>query len=114
MKNVVINISIPEHLLQGLIEDEVRKIIRERAETQLNSDRVMDAEEAAEYLHISRTTLWRKCSERNLPHSKNGSKLMFLKSDLDEWVKNGKRKTRIDADIEAANYTMNHPSRFLQ
>ncbi|MCA6392808.1 MAG: helix-turn-helix domain-containing protein [Cytophagales bacterium] len=106
MQNVTLQISIPEALLQSLIEDEVRKVIRQRAEAALVDDRVMGAEEAAQYLNISRTTLWRKCSELAVPHSKNGSKLMFRKSELDAWVTGSKRKTASTLEMEAANYTM--------
>jgi hypothetical protein len=34
----------------------------------------------------------------------NGKKLMFLKSEIDEWLKSGKRKTAAELKAEAAEF----------
>jgi len=37
-----------------------------------------------------------------VPYHKNGKNLVFLKSEIDEWLKTGKRKS--NAEIEAESY----------
>jgi excisionase family DNA binding protein len=109
MKTITLNITIPEEMLQKLIEQEVSKIIRERAETVLTADPVMDTVEAAAYLKMARSTLLRKCHEKAVPYSKNGSKLKFRKSELDEFIKAGKKMTSSEVDTLAANHIMRRP-----
>lgn len=46
------------------------------------------AEEAAEYLGLSRQTIYNKCSLGQLPHYKSPSGLLrFRRSELDEWMR---------------------------
>lgn len=50
----------------------------------LNSDHYMSKGEAAEYLGLSRRTVEYHLPE--IPHFRVGRKLLFRKSELDQWV----------------------------
>ena len=41
---------------------------------------------------------------RMIPNHKHGKKLMFLKSEIDAWLKSGKRKTMLEIEDEAVAY----------
>jgi excisionase family DNA binding protein len=45
----------------------------------------MNAEEAAEYLNTTKKNLYQMTSSRIVPHYKRGRKLMFRKSELENW-----------------------------
>lgn len=46
----------------------------------------MTIDEICEYLRISRSTLWR-LRKRGLPCFKLGTRVLFNKEDVDEWIK---------------------------
>ncbi len=50
----------------------------------LETDRYMDLKEAAQYLPLSKRTIW---EHRNtIPHFRYGKKIIFRKSELDRWM----------------------------
>lgn len=51
-----------------------------------NEKEVLNIDDAAEYLGVSRGTLYNWCSQRRVPFIKIGSRTMFRKRDLDTWI----------------------------
>lgn len=53
----------------------------------------MNLDEAIDYDPCNRTkaTWYSMVSRRAVPHHKNGKNLVFLKSEIDEWLKSNKR-----------------------
>ncbi len=49
--------------------------------------------ELADYLHIAVSTVYGLVWNRRIPHEKRGKRLYFLKSDIDTWLSQGRRKT---------------------
>ena len=60
---------------------------------QTEPDKPLDVHEAAEFLHLAVSTIYSKNSRGELPSMKEGKKLLFLKSDLLEYLKKHKKKT---------------------
>lgn len=56
--------------------------------TELNSD-LLTSDEAAQFLRLSKATLWDKCRSTNpIPHIRYNSRTFrFRKSDLELWLK---------------------------
>jgi excisionase family DNA binding protein len=48
---------------------------------------------------------------RKVPFHKSGKKLRFLKSEIDEWLKQGKVKTFAEVNVDADNYLKNKGGR---
>jgi len=69
----------------------------------------LDLNELIEYDPEKRTkpTWYSKVSKGEVPFHKKGKKLYFLKSEIDEWLKSGKRKTNAEIDQEAEAYLSN-------
>ncbi|KQC14430.1 MAG: hypothetical protein APR63_14290 [Desulfuromonas sp. SDB] len=64
----------------------------------------MSAEEAAEYLDIELSYLYKLTSWKKIKHYKpNGKKLYFLKEDLDNWISSNPVKTEDEIDSEVAD-----------
>ncbi|MBN2307897.1 MAG: helix-turn-helix domain-containing protein [Candidatus Hydrogenedentes bacterium] len=60
-------------------------------------DEVMSIGELAEYLKISRSTLYKLVQEGRLPGQKLGKRWRFHKDAIDEWLKQHPKNTRSGA-----------------
>ncbi|CAA0227744.1 helix-turn-helix domain-containing protein [Tenacibaculum maritimum] len=52
----------------------------------------------------SRNTFYRYTSKGLIPHHKPNKKLIFLKSEIDEWLKSGKIKSNSEIENEVDKY----------
>lgn len=56
-----------------------------------DNDKLMDVTEVANYLGLSKAQIYAWTSKNKIPHYKpGGNKVFFYKSEVDEFVKNGK------------------------
>jgi len=62
--------------------------------------------QAAEYVSLSKSAIYKKTSERNIPHFKKGKKLYFKRSELDVWLTENKISTNAEIEEQAMNYIM--------
>jgi excisionase family DNA binding protein len=69
---------------------------------------ILNIKEAAEFLKLKISTLYEKTSRKQIPHLKKGNKLYFNLSELQNWIKQGKVKTRDEIESEAVTYTLNN------
>ncbi len=91
----------PEELAV-LIQTSVRKAIAEHAPKSSDSnDRPLSIDEASEFLHIPKSTLYQFTSTRKIPFQKVGKKILFFKQELIEWVESGKKKTQKEIEAES-------------
>ena len=54
--------------------------------------------------HPVEHTIYCWTSRREIPYHKRGKRIMFLKSEIDEWLKDNKNKSRNDIMKEALAY----------
>lgn len=52
----------------------------------------------------TKPTWYSKISRGEVPYHKRGKKVYFLKSEIDEWLKAGKRKSNAEIEAEAEAY----------
>jgi|WetSurMetagenome_2_1015567.scaffolds.fasta_scaffold15477_4 hypothetical protein len=86
----------------------------ERIETLLNTkqpqtqegDRWLNLDDLCKYHpdHPAKPTVYGWIGQRSIPYHKKGKKLMFLKSEIDSWLKEGRRKTAAEIQAEAAQF----------
>lgn len=67
---------------------------------------VLNLNLAAEYVSLSKSAMYKKTSERNIPHFKQGKKLYFKRSELDDWLTSIKISTKDEIEKVADNYLM--------
>lgn len=72
---------------------------------------VFNLNEASEYVSLSKSAIYKKTSERNIPHFKKGKKLYFKRSELDEWLTENKISTNAEIEIQATNYILRKGNR---
>ncbi len=65
---------------------------------------VLNLNQAAEYVSLSKSAIYKKTSERNIPHFKNGKKLYFKRSELDGWLTQYRINTNAEIEQQADDY----------
>jgi excisionase family DNA binding protein len=87
----------------------------ERLETLLHSEDKSEQTESDKWLnladlcdyhpdHPAKPTVYAWIGQRSIPYHKKGKKLMFLKSEIDSWLKEGRRKTAAEIQVEAEQF----------
>lgn len=68
-----------------------------------SGDTWLNLKDLCDYLpsHPSEQTVYGCTSTRFIPYHKQGKRIVFLKSEIDEWLRNGKRKSVADLAREA-------------
>ena len=76
---------------------------------QKETDRWFSLTELCNYLpdKPSKATVYGWVHTHAIPVHKGGKKLRFLKSEIDSWLKQGKKKTVAEIEAEAAKYLKN-------
>lgn len=81
--------------------------ILNKKDLQLGKDsrvEIMTVEDVANYLGYTKHHIYKLTMNNEIPHSKPGKRLLFIKKDIDDWIMQYKRKTRDEIEIEAMNY----------
>ena len=70
----------------------------------------LDLNELIEYDPEKRTkpTWYSKISKGEVPYHKQGKKVYFLKSEIDNWLKAGKKKSNSEIEAEAEAFLSNN------
>lgn len=70
------------------------------------ADRLMNVEEAANYLGLAVPTVYSLLQRRALPGSKRGKRWYFSLRELTEWAMAGRKKTIQEIEAEAEAYVL--------
>lgn len=84
------------------------ELIRQRTQKQDNQDRMLTVKEAADFLSLSKHSIYAKVHNREMPFIKRGGKLYFSKTDLIEWLKQGRKKTVKELQSEVMEKAFKH------
>jgi excisionase family DNA binding protein len=102
--------------IKELVNEAVHSALEQHQENvQLDSmgiaikSEVLNADQAAELLHIAKQTLYSLTSRRKIPFYKNGKKILFKRGDLEEWMNAGKQEQLSKVHQEARNYVRQNP-----
>jgi excisionase family DNA binding protein len=96
--------EILEPIIDECLERAMTKYINTKALEPKDESGILDMNEAAQYLKISKQTLYGMTSKRVLTYYKHGHRIYFKKSELDEWINLGKVKTQAEINTEASVY----------
>lgn len=70
---------------------------------------VLNLNQAAEYVSLSKSAIYKKTSERSIPHFKQGKKLFFKRSELDDWLTQNQIPTHAEIEQMASEYIRRKP-----
>jgi len=72
------------------------------------TEKPLTLEEAAEYLDLSKSHLYKLTSAHKIPHYKpQGKRVYFSKSELDAWLLKNPVKTEMEVEQEDDDYIVN-------
>lgn len=110
MKDVLLT-PIRLNELEVLIQNSVEKAFKYHSGTNDKldgySDHPLTVKQAADFLNLTRATIYSKVSRGELPYNKQGKQLYFLRNELIDYVKKGRIKTNAEIEAEAGNYLKN-------
>jgi excisionase family DNA binding protein len=70
----------------------------------LKTGKILTLDEAARYLNVSKSAMYKKTHLREIPFYKpNGKRCYFMEQDLDAWVLRSRIPTAEETETEAAN-----------
>ena len=80
-------------------------LFQQSQSSKISEDRWFDLEELMAYdpEKRSKPTFYRYVQDQTIPFHKKGKKLTFLKSEIDLWLKEGRRKTIEEIETEAVD-----------
>lgn len=85
---------LTEQQLRQLIRDEIKSVISGE-DSNVGGDNetgFITIDQAAEYLKMSKSAIYKLTMSGDIPKHKNGRRLLFTKVELAEWVKAGLEK----------------------
>jgi excisionase family DNA binding protein len=83
--------------------NKIERLLLERQEQQKQDD-IFDTAQAAAFLNVSVATMYTKVCNQELPVNKRGKRLYFYKSELEEWIKGGRKRTADELRLEAQEH----------
>ncbi len=72
-------------------------------------DVFLSIDEVAKFIKLTKPTVYGLVHQKNIPFHKKGKRLYFLKSEILNWIKEGKSKTKSDIRKDADSYLLNNP-----
>lgn len=86
--------------LQDLVRTVIRQEISGLSAFQPENKKYLTIEEAAEFLKIPKSTLYQFTSQRLIPHTKSGRRVMFMLAELEGWLVSRRKATRQEIENE--------------
>ncbi|MEJ7737438.1 MAG: helix-turn-helix domain-containing protein [Chitinophagaceae bacterium] len=86
--------------------ENIERLLELKSQPEQHSDRWYDINEICDYMpeKPAKATVYGWVHSSVIPHHKKGKKLYFLKSEIDVWLRTGRRKTLAELNNEADGY----------
>jgi excisionase family DNA binding protein len=103
--------SMSEAEFKSFLKESLQEILREnKSNSHSTVSDIFNIRQAAAYLKLKVSTLYEKTSGRLIPHFKRGNRIYFNLSDLQDYIKCGRVKTKEELQTDAITYRMRqHP-----
>ena len=105
-------LSLTKSDFQDIIAETVNACLRKSVpqKIQHDADRWFGINELSEYIpdKPARATIYTWVQNSHIPYHKGKKKLRFLKSEIDQWLKSGRRQTVSEMAMDADNFLSAH------
>lgn len=91
------------------LEKILNEILIEKNQHKATEDKYSDlltVSQTAEYLSLSKATIYKFTADRIIPHFKRGKRVYFKRSDLENWVTAHRVSSNEEIAQDASNYLM--------
>ena len=106
--NCDVKVLLAQKIMQ---EQQTEERIGALEEVFLCQKEIFNFDEAAKYLKMSRSTLYKLTASKGIPHYKPNRFVFFERSELDKWIRAAAVKTEEQLDDQVNAYTMANPLR---
>lgn len=79
---------------------DMKAFFLQKVETQNHTDDPQSIEQIEIFTGYGKATLYGYCQKNTIPHHKKNGRLFFFKSEIIDWIKQGKRKTITEVGVE--------------
>jgi len=86
---------------------ELKTLLLNKAENKPEADTPIGIKEASKFIGKTVPTVYGYCQRNEIPYNKVGNKLLFFRSELIEFIKQGKVKTLKELQADADTYLAN-------
>jgi len=89
---------------------ELKRLLIEKQEQTpiIPPEQLLSIQQASEFLSLSVPTLYSKVSKGELPVMKRSKRLYFSRTELMEYIKEGRKKSNAEIEQEAKAYLLNN------
>ncbi|MGE4433774.1 MAG: helix-turn-helix domain-containing protein [Bacteroidales bacterium] len=111
MHNFVLSPIDPEKLISSISERvtaNILKAVRNEQPTTDQPEQLLTIQEAAEFLSLTVPTMYSKVSKGELPVMKRSKRLYFSRTELLDYLKDGRKKSNAEIEQEAKAYLLNN------
>ncbi|MEI7501532.1 MAG: helix-turn-helix domain-containing protein [Bacteroidota bacterium] len=98
--------SLPLSRMEPILKGWVRDVLTGHRATIIPNEKeeqFLDIKEAAKLLHLAVKSVYALVAKRKIPFMKREQKLYFLKSELSQWIKDGRMKTISEIESDAVH-----------
>ncbi|MRI02100.1 helix-turn-helix domain-containing protein [Kriegella sp. EG-1] len=89
---------------------ELKALILNKAEPS-NIETPLNIKEVAKLTELSVPTLYGYVQRNEIPYYKKGNRLKFFKTEIIDWIKEGRQKTLNEVEASADTFLSNHKKR---
>lgn len=69
-----------------------------------DEDAFLSIEETAKIVNLTKATIYGLTHQKVIPYHKRGTRLYFLKSEILQWIRNGKTESKSELELRADAY----------
>lgn len=69
-------------------------------------DRFLTIDETSKFIDLAKASVYGLVHRNKIPYHKKSKRLYFLKSEILDWIKSGKRATKSEIELKADEYLM--------
>lgn len=100
------NFNMPFSEILNLISDQVAEKVLKNLNLSItsNEDVFVNIDETSKLIDLSKPTVYGLVHQNKIPYHKKGKRLYFLKSEILDWIKSGKKETTSELESRANEY----------
>ena len=69
----------------------------------VDKEKILTIQGVSDYTKLAKSTIYKKISETQIPHHKIGSRTLFMRDEIDEWIRNDGVMTDTIPEIKLIN-----------
>lgn len=90
---------------------ELKAFLENKEKQQPKTDDPKNIDEISNFTGYTKPTIYGYCQKNEIPYHKKNGRLFFFKSEIIDWIKEGKQKTIIEVEADADTLLSNKSKR---